>query len=208
VARRLRRATGRVVDTVTGVDAPEVVNTSPGSSPLPPPGVNGGVLGGGLGAEFEPLAPRVRWVWLVSGVISDLIGIAVLAGLVALIDLRVETRLAPWVYPGLVIVAVVVIPLRVLYVRAAYRRWRFRLTVTGVELVHGVLWRRSSAMPFLRLQQVDTTQGPIERALGLTTIHLRSAAATTDATIPGIAPDRVDDLRRDLLARAGRDDGT
>jgi len=208
VARRLRRATGRVVGTVTRVDAPEVANTSPSSSPLPPPDVNGGVPGGVPGAEFEPLAPRVRWVWFVSGVISDLIGIAVLAGLAALIDLRVETGLAPWIYLGLAIVAVAAIPLRGLYVRAAYRRWRFRLTSTGVELVHGVLWRRSSAMPFLRLQQVDTTQGPIERALGLTTIQLRSAAATTDATIPGIAPDRVDDLRRDLLARAGRDDGT
>jgi membrane protein YdbS with pleckstrin-like domain len=75
-------------------------------------------------------------------------------------------------------------------------------------LVHGVVWRRSSAMPYHRLQQVDTSQGPLERIADLTTIQLRSAAATTDAAIPGIDPGRVADLRRELLARAGRDDGT
>lgn len=185
-----------VFDTVTGMDAP----LRPAS--LPPPGA------GRSGAEFEPLAPRVRWVWFISGIISDLMAIGVLIGVAVLVDLRVETSLGPWVYVALVGLAALAIPVRALYVRAAYRRWRFRLTETGVELVHGVLWRRSSAMPFHRLQQVDTAQGPIERALGLTSIQLRSAAATTDAAIPGIAPERVDDLRRDLLARAGRDDGT
>lgn len=150
----------------------------------------------------------MRWVWFISGIISDLFGIGVLAGVAVLVDLRVQASLWPWVYLGLAGLAIAALPLRALYVLAAYRRWRFRLTTTGVELVHGVLWRRSSAMPFHRLQQVDTAQGPIERALGLTTIQLRSAAATTDATIPGIAPERVGDLRRDLLARAGRDDGT
>jgi hypothetical protein len=62
-------------------------------------------------------------------------------------------------------------------------------------------------MPYHRLQQVDEGQGPLERWLGMATVKLRSAAATTDATIPGIAAADVDELRRLLMQRAGRDDG-
>ena len=146
--------------------------------------------------------------WWIGGVAADLVLIALLtigaAVLRANSDASVPTAL-PWSAIGLVAVSVVV---RTWYVGAAYRAWRYRLTAEGIELHHGVFWKQASAMPYHRLQQVDVGQGPLERWFGMSSVQLRSAAATTDASIPGLAQAEVADLRRLLMQRAGRDDGT
>jgi hypothetical protein len=52
------------------------------------------------------------------------------------------------------------------------------------------------------MQLVDVTAGPIDRMLGVTTVQLHTAAATTDATIPGLEP-AIAAALRDRLARRG-----
>lgn len=66
----------------------------------------------------------------------------------------------------------------------------------------GILFRRLVIVPYGRMQLVDVTAGPIDRALGVTTVQLHTAAATTDASIPGLEPDVAAALR-DRLARKG-----
>lgn len=66
----------------------------------------------------------------------------------------------------------------------------------------GILFRRLVIVPYGRMQLVDVTAGPIDRALGITTVQLHTAAATTDASIPGLEP-AVAAALRDRLARKG-----
>ncbi|MGA1146561.1 MAG: PH domain-containing protein [Candidatus Nanopelagicales bacterium] len=66
----------------------------------------------------------------------------------------------------------------------------------------GILFRRLVIVPYGRMQLVDVKAGPIDRALGVTTVQLHTAAATTDATIPGLEPE-VAAAVRDRLARRG-----
>lgn len=66
----------------------------------------------------------------------------------------------------------------------------------------GILFRRLVIVPYGRMQLVDVKAGPIDRALGVTTVQLHTAAASTDATIPGLEPQVAADLR-DRLARRG-----
>lgn len=66
----------------------------------------------------------------------------------------------------------------------------------------GMIFRRLVIVPYGRMQLVDVTAGPIDRLLGVTTVQLHTAAATTDATIPGLEPAMAADLR-DRLARRG-----
>jgi membrane protein YdbS with pleckstrin-like domain len=61
-------------------------------------------------------------------------------------------------------------------------------------------------LPFHRIQQVDIERGPLDRAFGLSTLIIRSAAASTDAKVPGLDPSVVEDLRQSLLERADLDD--
>ncbi len=66
----------------------------------------------------------------------------------------------------------------------------------------GILFRRLVIVPYGRMQLVDVKAGPIDRTLGITTVQLHTAAATTDAAIPGLEPQVAADLR-DRLARRG-----
>lgn len=68
-------------------------------------------------------------------------------------------------------------------------------------VVSGILIRRLVIVPYGRMQMVDLTAGPIDRWLGISTVQLHTAAATTDATIPGLLPEEAASLRDRLAAR-------
>jgi len=85
--------------------------------------------------------------------------------------------------------------------------WRFEIGPGALRLRHGVLTRRESTVPFHRVQHIDLAAGPLERRLGLTTLVLRTASATSDSTIPGIDAGDAEGLRTRILALVGTDDG-
>ena len=66
----------------------------------------------------------------------------------------------------------------------------------------GILLRRLVIVPYGRMQLVELAAGPIDRALGIATVQLHTAAASTDAAIPGLTPEIAGALR-DQLARLG-----
>jgi len=68
-------------------------------------------------------------------------------------------------------------------------------------VVSGILIRRLVIVPYGRMQMVDLSAGPLDRWLGISTVQLHTAAATTDATIPGLLPDDAIALRDRLAAR-------
>ena len=94
----------------------------------------------------------------------------------------------------------------VVWAQLEWSRWQWSVFDDALELRHGVVSRSASLVPFHRIQQIDLHRDPIERMLGLSTLVLRTAAATSDAKIPGIDADHADGLRHRLLARAGLDD--
>jgi membrane protein YdbS with pleckstrin-like domain len=66
----------------------------------------------------------------------------------------------------------------------------------------GLMVRRLSVVPYGRMQFVDVTAGPVERSFGLATVRLHTAAAASDARIPGL--DAAEAARlRDQLAGLG-----
>ena len=71
----------------------------------------------------------------------------------------------------------------------------------------GIMFRRLVIVPYGRMQLVDVKAGPIDRWFGLTTVQLHTAAATTDAKIPGLVPDIAAALR-DRLAQRGEQRST
>lgn len=92
------------------------------------------------------------------------------------------------------------------WTRLVWRAWRFAIGPDALVLEHGVLVRVRSTVPYHRIQHIDTEAGPLERRLGLATLVLHTAAATTDATIPGIDADEIDEVRQQILARVGDGD--
>lgn len=88
----------------------------------------------------------------------------------------------------------------------SFQAWGFLERKNDLIITSGVFTRRVVIIPYGRMQFVDVTAGPIEQVFGLATVRLHTAAATTDARIPGL-PVAVADQLRDRLANRG-DAGT
>ncbi len=79
--------------------------------------------------------------------------------------------------------------------------WRYTERDSDLLISHGVLFRQLVVVPYGRMQFVDVQGGPLERAFGLATVQLHTAAATTDARIPGLVPEEAARLRDRLASR-------
>ena len=145
------------------------------------------------------LDPRVRTVWALGSLVPA--GLVAVAGVVA----GLVTGATPLVAAGAVAGVVLAVG-GTIGAGLAWRRWRWSAWPDALELRHGVIVQHASLVPYHRIQQIDVERGPLERALGLAHLVLRTASATSDASLPGIPAEDADGLRRHLLARAGIDD--
>jgi membrane protein YdbS with pleckstrin-like domain len=88
------------------------------------------------------------------------------------------------------------------FLLARYRAWGYREREDDLLVRRGCLIRRVSVVPYGRMQFVDVIAGPFERSFRLATVRLHTAAAATDARIPGL--DQTEATRlRDRLAALG-----
>lgn len=85
------------------------------------------------------------------------------------------------------------------YVLALYRRWRYELDDDALELERGVLTHVDTAVPYVRIQHVDTRRDPLDRTLGLASVVMYTAGSRgADVTVPGLQPERARELRNRL----------
>jgi membrane protein YdbS with pleckstrin-like domain len=80
------------------------------------------------------------------------------------------------------------------------RAWGYAERADDLIVRRGVMFRRISVVPYGRMQFIDVTAGPLERVLGLATVRLHTAAAATDARIPGLPGAEAARLRDQLAA--------
>lgn len=83
-----------------------------------------------------------------------------------------------------------------------WRSWRYAERADDLLISRGVLWREETVVPYGRMQLVEVTSGPLERRFGLAGVQLHTAAAATDARIPGLLPEEAERLR-DRLTELG-----
>lgn len=151
------------------------------------------------GAE-RGLDPRLRTAWTLAAA-----AVAVVAGSAGAVIAVIADGPA-WLAVLFAAAGLVLAVAAAVGARLEWASYRYRVTDDAVEITHGVIVQTLSVLPHRRIQQIDVRRGPVERRLGLATLVLRSAAATTDATLPGLADADAVDLRAALLARAGLDD--
>ena len=78
--------------------------------------------------------------------------------------------------------------------------WGYAERHEDLMVRRGVLIRRQSVIPYGRMQFIDVTAGPVERSLGLATLKMHTAAAASDARIPGLDHAQAAKLRDQLAA--------
>lgn len=87
-----------------------------------------------------------------------------------------------------------------------FRRWRFEIFEQEIYIQHGVLVVTRTVIPMLRVQHVDTRQGPILNHYQLATVSISTAATTHE--IPGLHEEDAASIRDRIstLARVDEDD--
>ncbi|GIE75802.1 hypothetical protein Aph02nite_17520 [Actinoplanes philippinensis] len=154
---------------------------------------------------LEPWPGTVDWRPVSSRLITvHLIGIAIwtvvlLGGLLAG---YLIVGGAPWLYGMGAVLALTV--WRAVVAARAVRAWGYAERDNDLLVRHGLLVRHLSIVPYARMQYVDVTAGPLERAFGLATVQLHTAAAASNARVPGLPPDEASRLR-DRLTALGED---
>ncbi len=136
------------------------------------------------------LDSRVRTQWLVVALVPAVV-LGAIAGVAGYV-------LREWLWPGPVVFAVV-FAVGAAHALLRYRRWRYEVREDSLYLDRGVLTEVRTVVPYVRLQHVDVSRGPLERALGLSSVVVYTAGSRgADVTVPGLTPADADALQARL----------
>jgi hypothetical protein len=148
------------------------------------------------------LHPRVQVVWIGRALLLA----AVIGAVVTAVDrlaFSLPSPVVPGVVAGLALLGVGHAILR-------YRNWGYEVREDSLYLERGVLTQVRTVVPFVRIQHVDSSRGPVQRLLGLANVVVYTAGSRgADVSVPGLTPDGADDLRerlRRLAIRAESED--
>lgn len=152
------------------------------------------------------LDPKVKAVWRINDAIwITVIGACAFAALAPIVfSMHDVGRVLLIVFAVCMVVAyivwlVVLPPIR-------YARWRYEVSPEYLDIAKGIIWRKRYTIPFIRVQNTDTRQGPILRAFKLASVTVSTAAKEHE--IPGLDFDIAEELRDRAaeLARLARED--
>jgi uncharacterized protein len=150
------------------------------------------VTAGGEQDQWRGLHPSARTVWGMAGALPA--GLAAVGGGVGV----AVTGMPVW----LILTALAALAGAVwwLVIGRRWRAWGYAERERDLLIRRGVLVRHLTIVPYGRMQFVDVKQGPLARALGVSTVQLHTAAAATDARIPFVADSEAARLRDRLTA--------
>ncbi|WP_363316501.1 PH domain-containing protein [uncultured Microbacterium sp.] len=144
-----------------------------------------------LDGEWHQISPK----YVVAEVILRILGL-VIVGLAAAVVANWSGQSWAW-FAGGVIALVLLFELAILPRQA--RAIGYMLRADDIVFRKGILWQRMIAVPYGRMQLVDITRGPVDRAFGIAKLKLVTAAATTGVDIPGMTEEAAEALRDTLI---------
>ena len=156
---------------------------------------------------FEPqtkISERALTVWRLYGVIKVLFLFLVIVGLSTL------TFLFDWPFwiIGLAIVFAIIYTYFsvILLPKLKWNRWRYEVRDQEIELQYGVFIKKRTLIPMIRVQHIDSSQGPILKKYQLSTVTISTAATIHE--IPALDEEEAEELRIRIgrLARVADED--
>ncbi|MFT0803012.1 PH domain-containing protein [Bacillus swezeyi] len=138
-------------------------------------------------------------VWRISAIITSFVLFLIAAGLVAL---GVIFNWPLWI--GILAAAVwLVISIFIILIipNLRHKIWRYEVHEHEIDIQHGIFIVTRVIVPMVRVQHVDTSQGPLLRKYNLASVQISTAATTH--SIPALDLEEADQLR-DFISRLAR----
>jgi len=101
------------------------------------------------------------------------------------------------------------------YSNLAYKNWKYELTSNEVKLERGIIWKKYSAIPFERIQNIDIRRGILARVLGFSTLDIQTAGyhvasqggITAEGNITAVSVKEAEEIRDFLIKKIGKRQG-
>ena len=142
--------------------------------------------------QKQKLDPRIKNVWRVSDTIAlTLIFLCVFAvgGIALLVDESTSWWAGPYCLISFVCFVALLILFWVVITPLRYIRWSYALSKEFLDIMRGIIVRKHTVVPFIRVQNTDTRQGPLLRMMGLASVTISTAAGSME--IPGLLPNSL-----------------
>ncbi len=155
----------------------------------------------------ECLDPRVKRAWRINDAIWLAIIFVVCFIPLAIVAVSIEEPVMSVILVAVLILFVLLVVLcLVILPPIRYARWRFSMNENYLDIAKGIVWRKRYIIPFIRVQNTDTRQGPILRMFGLSSVTVSTAAGAHE--IPGLDTAQAAALRDKAaeFARLARED--
>jgi membrane protein YdbS with pleckstrin-like domain len=151
----------------------------------------------GEGAALRPLEPGQLKLLRIHALIAS--AFLALAAIVAEVALNVVP-----LPPGLVAAPVLLI---ILYLNLRmpsrhYRAWGYNMDAEELQVRHGVLTQVHVVVPLRRVQHIDLSQGPLERACRVCRLLVHTAGTMhSRVVLPGLSRENAERMRDEIRAR-------
>lgn len=157
--------------------------------------------------EENSLDPRIKSVWRIDTFIRvSLVFVCIFVPLF-IMNTIFYTDIMNAILVGTLIVFVLICIIGVIVLPPVrYVRWKYAFNSDFLVIKRGIFWRKHFVIPFIRVQNTDTKQGPIMRMFSLESVTIATAAGNHE--IPGLATSVADQFRDKAaeLARLARED--
>ncbi|MHC4792031.1 MAG: PH domain-containing protein [Planctomycetota bacterium] len=110
-----------------------------------------------------------RIMWFIDWAITFVIGLTVWIVLLFLVDtVAFSLCIVGWL---------ILASLFLLWIPAFYKSLEYVIDSDSVKMNKGVFWKKRVTVPFTKITNLDVTQGPVQRAFDIGTIHVQTAGA-------------------------------
>lgn len=159
--------------------------------------------------QKQKLDPRIKNVWRVSDTIAlTLIFLCVFAvgGIALLVDESTSWWAGPYCLISFICFVALLILFWVVITPLRYICWSYALSKEFLDIMRGIIVRKHTVVPFIRVQNTDTRQGPLLRMMGLASVTISTAAGSME--IPGLPAAEAETLRDQAaeFARLAKED--
>lgn len=87
-----------------------------------------------------------------------------------------------------------------------YKRLGYAIDGRLLRTVRGWLFHTDTVVPFVRVQHIDVTRGPIDKMFGTATLVVHTAGTHNSiVTLPGLSPERAAEIREAIRAEIRAD---
>lgn len=144
------------------------------------------------------ISEKALTVWRISGAILSFFLLLLAGGIITL------TIIFDWPI-WISVIAIIIFLLSIyfdifLFPPMRWRRWRYEVREKEIELQQGIFIIKRTLIPMVRVQHVDTKQGPLLRKYNLATVAISTAATVHE--IPALELEEAEEMRISISALA------